>query len=211
MAWNPVGTPQQTRQAQNVGLVNGQSIHDFKFATRQLAAGVVPAITNFFGAAPSSDGTVDRYEQGNTLVSSMKQFTIYSMGVQLLGGAGAVLTDFEKLINFTGIRLITAQKEYGYFPLHILSAGGGLAIQSGQVAVTPAASPGALSTIGATNGMPSNEAMFALAIPLIIQANQSFYAELVGGTAAGLLGTQTLTGVMNLRVLLSGIEDRAGA
>jgi len=211
MTFNPVGVPQRTRQAQNIGVMSGQSLHDFKWATRQFAVGAIPAVTNFFGAAPSSDQTQDRYEQGNTLVSSMKKYTIFSMGCQLIPGAGAVLRDLEIFTLFTAVRIVTAQKEYGLFPFHVLAAGGGLAIQSGQVAVTPAAAPGGQSTVAATNGMPTNESMFSLAIPLEIQANQAFYCELIAPAAGGLFGAQTLTGIVNVKLFLSGVEDRASA
>ena len=43
--------------------------------------------------------------------------------------------------------------------------------------------------------------------PLIIQANQSFYAELLGPTAT----PQTLTGALNIRIVLDGVEQRAAS
>lgn len=200
-------TPTPTRQFQPTGIGNNQQIHDMKWATRTIAAGVIPSTTNFFGAAPSADMTVDRYEQPNTLVSSAKTYTIYGLFLQVYAGAAAVLTDLEKVINFTALRIVTAQKEYGCFCASLLPAGGGLAIQSGQVAVTPAATPGALSPIGALNGMPAKNIGFTFANPLIIQANQSFYAELLGPTVT----TQTLTGAAIVRVVLDGVEDRTAS
>ena len=203
------GTP--TRRYQNIGVGDFQYIHDTKYATRSIAAGTLPVVTNFFGAAPSVDITLDRYEQGNTLVSSGKVFTIFGIAVQLTIGAAGTLTDLEKICNFTCLRLITAQKEYGMIPLYMLPQGGGLAIQSGQIAVTPAASPGAFSTVGATNGMPQRSSMFNLAMPLDIQANQSFYAELVAPSGQGFLAAQSLTGAVQVRVVLDGVEQRAAA
>ena len=50
-----------TRQFIPGGVGNSQQIHDTKYATRSLAAVAIPGATNFFGAAPSSDFTVDRY------------------------------------------------------------------------------------------------------------------------------------------------------
>lgn len=197
-------TPTRIFQPQGVGL--DQGIHDFKYATRTIAAGVIPASTNFFGAAPSADQTVDRYDQGNTLVSSGKQFTIYSLGLVVLAGAAAVLTDFEKVINFCMIRIVTASKEFGVFPVLDLPAGGGLSAQSGQISVTPAASPGAYSINALTNGHPLRK-KFALKYPLVIQANQSFYCELVGPTVT----TQTLTGAIICRLELEGVEVRPAA
>lgn len=203
----PRYSPTATRQFQPTGIGNNQRIHDMKWATRTIAAGVIPAVTNFFGAAPSSDQIVDRYEQGNTLVSSAKMYTIFGIFLQVYAGAGALLSDFEKLISFTALRIITAQKEYGVFVTSLLPAGGGLMLQSGQVAVTPAVAPGGQSVVGALNGQPGRNASFTLANPLEIQANQSFYAELIGPTAT----PETLTGALRVRVILDGVEQRAAA
>jgi len=202
---------QRTRQYQATGVINAQAIHDTKYATRSIPAGVIPSTVNFFGAAPSADPTSDRYEQGNTLVSSGKIFTIFSIAAQVAAGAGAVMADFESIINTCSLRIVTSQKEYGVFPLLMMPAGGGAAYQSGQVAVTPAAVPGNLSVIGVLNGMPTQSATFALARALEIQANQSFYMELLGPVAAGVWGAQTLTGAIRVRLILNGVEERAAA
>ena len=203
----PDYNPTPTRMFQPTGIGQNQRIHDMKWATRTIAAGVIPTTTNFFGSAPSSDPTVDRYEQGNTLVSSAKIYTIYGLFVQIYAGAATVLTDFEKLISFCCCRIVTAQKEYGVFPISLLPAGGGLLVQSGQVAVTPAATPGALSIIAALNGQPGRNAAFTFANPLEIQANQPYYMELVGPTAT----TQTLTGALQVRFVLDGVEQRTAS
>ena len=203
----PDYSPTPTRQFQNIGIGNNQNIHDMKWASRSLAAGVIPTSVNFFGAAPSSDVTVDRYEQGNTLVSSGKLYTIYGMFLQVYAGAGAVFGDFEKLVSYTCIRLVTAQKEYGVFPVSLIPAGGGVFAQGGNISVTPAAAPGGVSVAGLLNGQPGRNAAFTLANPLIIQANQSFYAELLGPVTT----TQTLSGALNVRLVLDGVEQRAAS
>ncbi len=200
-------TPTPTRMFQPTGFGQNQDLHDMKWATRALAAGAIPATTNFFGAAPSSDLTVDRYEQPNTLVSSAKTYTIYGLFVQLFIGAAGTLSDLEKVINYTALQIITAQKEYGVFPVSLLPAGGGLLVQSGQIAVTPAATPGAQSPVGALNGTPDRRACFKFANPLIIQANQGFACNLIGPTATA----QTLTGIVNVRVVLDGVEQRTAS
>lgn len=200
-------TPTPTRMYAPQGIGMNQEIHDIKYATRTIAAGVIPTTTNFFGAAPSADMTVDRYEQGNTIVSSGKQFTIYGIAAQVFAGAAAILTDLEKLINFTCIRIVTAQKEFGVYPTLMLPAMGGLSLQSGQVAVTPAAAPGGLSVVGAVNGMPDRRAGFNLAFPLVIGANQGFYCELIGPVTT----TQTLTGAVIVRLVLDGVEQRVAS
>ena len=196
-----------TRQFAATGIGNFQQIHDTKYCTRALAAAAIPTTTNFFGAAPSSDATLDRYEQGNTLVSSAKIFTIVGILMHVWSGAGAVLTDWELLIQRCCLRIVTNQKEFGVFPCHMVPGGGGLAIQSGQVAVTPTASPGALSTIGAVNGMPARSSGFTLAEPLDVQANQPFYMELLGPVTT----PATLTGILNVKIILDGLEKRTAS
>lgn len=199
--------PTATRMFQPTGLGQNQKIHDMKWATRTIPAGVIPTTTNFFGAAPSPDPTVDRYEQGNTLVSSAKIFTIYGLFAQIYAGAAATLSDFEKLISFCAIRIVTAQKEYGVFPISLVPAGGGLLVQSGQIAVTPAATPGAQSPTAALNGQPGRNAAFTFANPLEIQANQPYYMELLGPT----VNPQTLTGALVVRFVLDGVEQRTAS
>lgn len=200
-----------TRAFDPTGVGTFQAIHDTKFATRSIAAGVMPLTTNFFSAPASADPTVDRYEQGNTLVSSAKTFTIFGIGVQLMIGAAGVLTDLDQVSKYCALRIVTAQKEYGVIPLYMLPQGGGLAIQSNQVSVTPVAAPGAFSTVGVTHGMPARQSMFNLAFPLEIQANQMFYCEVLAPSGLGILAALTNAGAVQIRVVLDGVEKRTAA
>jgi hypothetical protein len=200
-----------TRQFQPMGLGNVQTIHDIRWATRAFAAGVIAATTNFFGAAPNPDLSVDRYESGNNLVGSGNIYTIYQIGVQLQAGAAATFADLESIINLCSIRLVTNSKEYGVFPIYMLPQGGGIFAPS-QVAVTPAAAPGgAAATPGLQNGVPDRRAMFRLAVPLDIQANQSFYAEMLAPSGAGIVPAVTLTGAVRVRLLLDGQLQRTAS
>lgn len=205
--------PVPTRILQPSDASLGNKLHDFKFATRLLAAAALPSTTNFFTAAPSADPTVDRYEQGNTLVTSGKRFTIYQMQVLVRPTNDtdtANLADIQRLIDFTFIRLNISQKEYGVFPLSALPQGGGISALGGQVSVTSAAAPGAFSTAGVTNGAPVRMC-FAFQHPLIIQANQQFFAELVAPNGTGIVSAITLTGATMVRLQLEGVEERAAA
>lgn len=205
----PNATPTRVFQPSGVGL--DQAIHDTKYATIALAAGPIPATTRFFSAAPSADPCADRYEQGNTIVTSGKQFTIAGIGVQLTIGAGGTLADLERTINYCAVRITTSQKEFGVFPLYMLPQGGGIQMFGGQLALTPVAPPGATVTTGATNGVPTRAAMFNLACPLIIQGNASFFMELLGPNGAGAFATQTNTGIVVVKIVLDGVESRVAA
>lgn len=183
-----------------------------RWATRAFAAGAVPAVTNFFGAAPNADQNVDLYEQGNALVGSGAKFTIRQIAAQIQPGAAMTFADFESFVNLCSLRIITASKEYGVFPLYMLPAGGGVSAMSGQVSVTAAAAPGgAGGTPGLTNGIPDRRAMFALAEPLTIQANQGFYCELLAPTGGGVVPVIALTGALRCRIILDGTIDRSAA
>lgn len=198
-------TPTRLYQPANVGV---QVLHhDCRWATRVIPSGAL-GIQNFFGAAPSQDRTADYYEQPATLVTSGKAFTIYGIALKLLAGASGTLQDIEKVINSMTLRLISDQREWLNMPVHMIPAGGGLVIQSGQVAVTPGATPGAMSPVGAINGNPERKVM-CLRTPLEIGANQQFYAELLAPTAGSAFGTQTLTGAVIAQLVLEGIETRA--
>jgi hypothetical protein len=196
--------PTQTRAFQPTGVGDFQDIHDMKWATRTLVAGVIPAVTNFFSAAPSADATVDRYEQGNALVSSGQQYTIFGLFFQIYAGAAALLSDLEKVVNWCNLRLWTSSKEFGQYPISMVPAGGGLYVQGGNIAVTPTGAPGGQSVTAALNGMPGRNASLTLANPLIIQANQNIYAELIGPVTT----PQTLTGAVICRVIFDGVLSR---
>ena len=196
-----------TRQYQPAGVGVMQAIHDFKWATRTLAAAAIPATTNFFGAAPSADSTLDRYDQGNTLVASGKKFTIYQLAVHVFKNtADANLADIQKVIDNCFVRIVTNAKEFGLYPVGALPYGGGICVQGGNIAVTPAAAPGGITSLGVTNGHPLRKRL-ALRHPLEIQSNQPFYMELVGPSLTPL----TLTSATIVRIELEGVEERAAS
>ena len=202
----------ETRVFSPSGVGLQQKIHYMRWATRAFAAGVVPVVTNFFSAAPNADFNVDLYEQGNALVGSGSNFTISQIGVQVVGGAAATFADFESVINGCSLRIITASKEYGIFPFFMMPQGGGIGAASGQVSVTAAAAPGgAGGTPGLLNGVADRRAMFALAYPLTIQANQGFYCEMLAPTGGGVVPQITLTGALRIRVVLDGELDRSAS
>jgi hypothetical protein len=204
--------PIRTRKAQGTTLIEAQRIHDTKYATKLLASGVLPSITEFFRSAPLGDYTYDNYASGGNLVDSGKEFVIYQIAAQLIDGTSNTLLDWNALISKLVMKITTAQKEYGYFPLLFLPQGGGLNASGGQVSVSPSATPGVLNstTVGAGNGIPQHSSMFKLAAPLVIQANQSFKIDVIAPNGVGFTAI-TLTGSSYLRIILDGIEQRAAA
>lgn len=196
-----------TRQFQPAGVGVLQSIHDVKYATRTLAAAAIPTSTNFFGAAPSPDLTLDRYDQGNTLVASGKKFTIYQIAVHVFKNtADANIADIQKIVDNCFIQIQTAAKEFSVFPVGMLPYGGGICVQGGNIAVTPAAAPGGITSLGVLNGHPLRK-RFALKHPLEVQSNQPFYINLLGPSVTPL----TLVSATFVRIELEGVEERAAA
>jgi hypothetical protein len=199
-----------TRQYTPGGVGNMQSIHDFRFSTRNFAAAVFPSLTVFFNTAPSPDFTVDRYSAQNNLVDSGQKWLIHQVSVAIFPQAPypptATLQDMVNVINLCAIRFQISSKEYGLFPLLDLPAGGGPNVSGSQVAITAAAAPGATSPYGITNGV-AQRLKLALCQPLEIQGNQAFYMELLGPSAT----TFTLTGPVTLRVELEGEWFRPAA
>lgn len=198
-------TPTRAFQPSGVGLL--QQIHDFKFATRALAAAVMPNVTDFFSAPPVADPTQDRYDQGGTLVSSGKSFIIYAMSFEVFKLVDDVnVVDLVQIINKCFIRLTTAAKEFGTYPVKDLPAGGGLFAGSSQISLTPLAAVGSMNstTLGCLNGHPLRR-KFAFKNPLEIQSNQQFKAELLA--PAGALAI-TLLSATTCRLELEGLESR---
>lgn len=202
-----------TRQAVGGMLINGQQIHDQKWATRSLPVGVLANTTDFFSAPASADPCVDRYSSGGNLVDSAKKFIVVQMGLWLYSANTAALADLDKIINFCAIRLSTNQREFGTFRALQLPAGGGLDVPGGQISITPGASgvAAASGVVGASNGLKTRGAMFKLAAPMIIGANQSFKAELLAPAVGSLFGAITLTQIVFAQLLLDGVEERAAS
>lgn len=205
MADLQIPTPTRAFQPAGVGLL--APIHDFKFATRSLAAAVIPAVTNFFGAAPNADPTLDRYDQSGTLCSSGNKFTIWQIAVHIWKNTVDVnLNDLRAIIDNCMIRMTTNSREFGLYPVLDLPAGGGLAVQAGQVASTPVAAPGAFSTMGAVNGHPLRK-RFSLKHPLEVGSNQQFFMELVAPQATPI----TLVSITQVRIELEGVLERVAS
>jgi len=106
---------------------------------------------------------------------------------------------YSVLDNFV-LQFYLGQKVYQEAPLWYFSAGGGV----NAVATTTAAS----TTITyLTNGVPMRESMHKLAIPIVIENQMTFYAQLTGGTytltASGSGGTG-----LTLQLVLDGFYAR---
>lgn len=92
------------------------------------------------------------------------------------------------------LRINIGSKEYGRYPAHLFSAGGGA---SGQMGVQNILIGGAFADYGQL-GVPSAKNVFALATPLLIEPQMNFNVVLTWGAA------QTLTRSLPICCALEG-------
>lgn len=171
-----------------------QIINDTKWSTKTLAIGVAPSSTDFFTSAPAADQTVDNYDNANQLVTSGKKFTAQALYVNIRSTS---IADIDAVVNF-GVVVLTAQnKEVGRYRVRSLNCGGGTYVAGAQVA--------AASSVGVTNGLPSNE-VWQIS-PLELQTNQSFKATLLMPTTA----PYTIIAATTVEIGLYGFEERPTA
>ena len=207
-----MNTPTPTRMLQPAGVGVFNQVHTAKWATLTFAAGAIPTVTDFFQKAPSGDLTRDNYDQGGILVTSGKTFVIHALSIGLIAATASTFSDIDTFIQRCALMITTQNKEVGMFPLVLIPQGGGAFAGSSQLAVTPATAPGAQSSLGVSNGIQVRK-LLQLKEPLMIQPQQSFKISILGtsqGAPAG-FPAATLTGALDVRVALEGIESRPAA
>lgn len=109
--------------------------------------------------------------------------------------------DLYALINGFALEFWIGQKCYNRAPLWHYNAGGGI---SGSTAVATTATSTTINQSYLTNGLPAREAMHKLAVPIVIESNATFYAQLAGNP---ITASSSGTG-FTLQVLLDGLYAR---
>ena len=176
--------------------------HEPLYDTITLAAGaqVTELSTAFFtNVGPASGKTLAQTNltQARRLLAP-EAFSIFA--IRLAWEENIVLADILAILWGFAFRFFLGRKDYNTGPLWHYNAGGGL--NAATIAAVPAV---ALYT----NGVTSREAMHKLAIPLVIENQGEFFANLVG-TAYTLVaaGGQTLGTGLALMCLLDGLHAR---
>lgn len=176
--------------------------HEPLYDTVTLAAGaqVTELSTAFFtNVGPASGKTLAQTNmtQQRRLMAP-EAFSVFA--IRLAWEENIVLADILAILWGFAFRFFLGQKPYNTGPLWHYNAGGGLS--AATIAAVPAV---ALYT----NGAPSREAMHKLAIPIVIENQMEFYANLVG-TAYTLVaaGGGTLGTGLALMCLLDGLHAR---
>lgn len=127
-------------------------------------------------------------------------FSIF--GFRLRWSENIYSVDLLNILNGFALEFYLGQKVYQRAPLWYFGAGGGIA-GFNYAAYTA-------TTIGSnilTNGVPVRESMHKLAIPIVIENQMTFYAQLVG-TAQNLATTTAGSTGLTLQLLLDGFYAR---
>lgn len=168
------------------------------YDTITVAAG--SAVTNittafFNNVGPSASKTLasTNMSQPNRLAAP-ESFSIF--GIRIRFSENIFRTDLISLMNGFAFRLFLGQKNYALGPIWYYSAGGGIFAVTTQTTESDY-----------TNGLPTRESMHKLAIPIVIENQMNFGANLEGNsltltaTASGGLG-------LTLQCLLDGFYAR---
>jgi hypothetical protein len=153
----------------------------------------------FSNVGPASSKTLGQTNmQFANRLQAPQAFSVLS--IRFRWSENIALADAYGICNAIALNFSIGQKSYNLAPVWHYSAGGGL---YGWSATTVAA-----TTIAAVaNGIPSREAAHKLAIPLVLENQSNFAAELTGTftLAAGGSGGTGLTA----QLLLDGLYVRA--
>lgn len=135
---------------------------------------VTQNVANFFtnvGAASGKSYVQTNVTQSQKL-SNPESFSIFA--IRFRWAENILPVDLYAILSGFVFEFYIGQKCYNRAPLWQYNAGGGV---YGSVATTVAAT----TSTFLSNGMPGREHMHKLAIPIVIETNASFYAQLFGG------------------------------
>lgn len=167
------------------------------------AAGTVNELTTAFftNVGPSSGKTKAQTNMTQSRrLPAPEAFSIF--GFRLRWKENIFIDDLYEILDNFVLQFYLGQKVYQEAPLWYFSPGGGV---NGFVALDGAAA--ATSRTFLTNGVPHREAMHKLAIPIVIENQMTFYAQLSGGTYTLTAAAGGGTG-LQLQLVLDGFYAR---
>jgi hypothetical protein len=169
------------------------------YDTFNLAIAQVPTENNtalFTAVGPASGKTL-----GSTNLTQPRRLpapeAFSVLGIRLYWNEDILIADLLQIVGNAvttpyAFQFFLGQKCYNRGPIWYYAAGGGFYNTNANAA--------ALGLF--TNGIPDRNSMHKLAIPLVIENQGEFYANLTGGPAAA------LTGTFSLMCLLDGLHAR---
>lgn len=176
--------------------------HTPLYDTIQLAAGTTVTELNtafFTNVGPSSNKTYafTNMSQSRRLPAP-EAFSIF--GFRLRWKENILLADLYEILDRFCLEFYLGQKVYQRAPLWYFAAGGGIN--------ATAATTNASTTITVlNNGVPWRESMHKLAIPIVIENQMTFWAQLTGGSYTLTAAANGGTG-LTLQLLLDGFYAR---
>jgi hypothetical protein len=174
------------------------------YDTIEIAAGgsVTELTTSFFtNVGPASNKTKAQTNMSQSRrLPAPEAFSIF--GFRLRWREDILAADLFGILNNFVLQFYLGQKIYQEAPLWYFSPGGGV---NAVVTLDGAASSTTIDYF--TNGVPHRESMHKLAIPIVIENQMTFWAQLAGGTytltASGSGGTG-----LQLQLILDGFYAR---
>ena len=183
--------------------------HEPLYDTITLAAGAqvtANATALFTNVGPASGKTL---AQTNLTQSRRLQApeAVSEFAIRLQWEENIVLADLLSIMWGFAFQFFLGQKAYNTGPLWHYDSGGGIYATNldGGTVAAGLATP----TLVATNGLPSREAMHKLAIPIVIENQMEFYAQLTGNAfTLAASGADTWGTGLALMCLLDGLHAR---
>lgn len=161
------------------------------------AGGTVSSLTTAFftNVGPSSSKTLAATNMTQSQrLPAPEAFSIF--GFRLRWRENVLLDDLYTVLTGFCLEFYLGQKVYQRAPLWYFAPGGGVFGFSTNTAVQ-----------AISNGVPTREAMHKLAIPVVIENQMTFYAQLQG-TAASLTASGSGGTGLELQLLLDGLYAR---
>lgn len=161
------------------------------------ASGTLSTLTSAFftNVGPASNKTLalTNMTQSQRLPAP-QAFSIFS--IQLRWSENILDTDLYQILNGFALNLVLGQKSYQLGPLWYFAAGGGPFVSTTDTTK---------NYIG--NGLPSRQSIRTLAIPIVIENQMTFYAQLEGTSITATAAASGGTGII-LQLLLDGLYAR---
>jgi len=174
------------------------------YDTIEIAAGssVTELTTAFFtNVGPASNKTKAQTNMSQSRrLPAPEAFSIF--GFRLRWREDILPADLFGILNNFVLQFYLGQKIYQEAPLWYFSPGGGV---NAVVTLDGASSSTTIDYF--TNGVPHRESMHKLAIPIVIENQMTFWAQLSGGTLALATSSNGGTG-LQLQLILDGFYAR---
>ena len=157
----------------------------------------------FTNVGPSSSKTKAQTNMTQSRrLPAPEAFSVF--GIRVFWSPNVLLEDLLNVMNNFALEFYLGQKSYQLAPLWYFTAGAGI----DGLAATSTTVTATTNTITAySNGSPTRESMHKLALPIVIENQMTFWAQLVG-TSTTLTASGSGGNGLRLTILLDGFYAR---